>query len=354
VTINNSPRLSLGARDPQVNLLGFRWPVTAAAVKAELDMATCNAQLDNVLEAKTAGAAGNPITVAVVGDSATGAGVTITRSGTAFTIHFESGVSTQGHVNTAIGALAGADDLIEVKTAGTEATTLVNGRAAMDMGAVFLAPDTQLQAGFATGADGNRYTVKAVADGTGAGSLEVLDMTGVGKILVYHFENGVSTVANFEAAVAALSPADFEVQTAGTPANLWAAGDEACTDMLGSGTDTNAEQAATALAGGTAFGAVTITGDSPWVESVAHTAVGTYLVTLREAFPQMLDAKASFMDGSASAYQAIVGPYSRANRTLYIYVWDTNGAALADPTPAAGTEVGVMLWMGNSGVGICK
>lgn len=91
------------------------------AVKAQVSgLGTYN----SVIEASTAGFDGNAITVALVGDSAAAAGVTITRSGTAFTIHYESGVSTVADVDAAITALAGANDLIAVKTAGTGATVL--------------------------------------------------------------------------------------------------------------------------------------------------------------------------------------------------------------------------------------
>lgn len=98
--------------------------VSGSAVKAELDLDTPSADLDTVVRAKTAGAAGNSITVAAVGDSAPAAGVTISEAGNAVTIHFESGVSTVANVETAIGT---SSTLIEVKTAGTGATVLTAG-----------------------------------------------------------------------------------------------------------------------------------------------------------------------------------------------------------------------------------
>lgn len=98
---------------------------SAAAVKAELDCgAVPTKQYDAVLDATTAGTAGNSITVALAGDSETGAGVTIARTDTAFIIHYEAGVSKVSDVNTAITALGGGDDLFGVKTAGTEARVL--------------------------------------------------------------------------------------------------------------------------------------------------------------------------------------------------------------------------------------
>lgn len=96
-----------------------------ADLTAALDLGTLGTgALDTVLGATTAGAAGNSITVALVADSALGAGVTISRVGTALTVHVEDGVSTVAQVETAIAALAGADDLAGVTTAGTAATVL--------------------------------------------------------------------------------------------------------------------------------------------------------------------------------------------------------------------------------------
>lgn len=93
------------------------------AVKASKDMSTVGTHAWNtVLEATTAGVDGSAITVELVADA--GGAVTIARDGTAFQIHFKPGVSTITNVETAITALAGADDLFGVKTAGTGATVL--------------------------------------------------------------------------------------------------------------------------------------------------------------------------------------------------------------------------------------
>lgn len=94
------------------------------SVKASLDLDTVSADLDTVVEATTAGTAGNAISIIVVGDSPAAGGVTIDVVGDVVTIHFEDGVSTVTDVETAIAALAGADDIIGVKTGGTGATVL--------------------------------------------------------------------------------------------------------------------------------------------------------------------------------------------------------------------------------------
>ena len=92
--------------------------------KAYLSLAIGGSALDTVVEAKTAGSAGNTITVRAVGDSPGAGGVTITRVVAAITVHYESGVSTVANVVTAIGALTGGDALIEVLSPGTGATVL--------------------------------------------------------------------------------------------------------------------------------------------------------------------------------------------------------------------------------------
>ena len=92
--------------------------------KLLLDTGSGNATVTAV----TAGVAGNLIDLVLTGDG--GSGVRITHTSPAgrelFTILYQSGVSTQGTLNTAINALTGADKLIEViaSNAGTTATVL--------------------------------------------------------------------------------------------------------------------------------------------------------------------------------------------------------------------------------------
>jgi hypothetical protein len=76
-----------------------------------------SAAWNTIVEAHTAGVAGDSITIASVEDG-TGAGA-VTRVGTAFTVHFKDGVTTVAQIEALIAALAGADDLIAVKTPGT-------------------------------------------------------------------------------------------------------------------------------------------------------------------------------------------------------------------------------------------
>lgn len=92
--------------------------------KLLLDTGSGNATVTAV----NAGVSGNLIDIVLTGDA--GSGVRITHTSPAgrerFTILYETGVSTQGTLNTAINALTGADKLIEVTTsnAGTTATVL--------------------------------------------------------------------------------------------------------------------------------------------------------------------------------------------------------------------------------------
>lgn len=134
-TDENSEQLPVGADNPIPTSSVSAAPVEAQAnafnaalsgpAKAELDLGTLAAgNLDTVVEATTAGTAGNSITIAAAGDSPPAGGVTIARVGTTFIIHYETGVSTVANVEAAITALAGADDLFGVKTGGTGATVL--------------------------------------------------------------------------------------------------------------------------------------------------------------------------------------------------------------------------------------
>jgi len=86
---------------------------------------------DKLIEVKTPGTAitkprtpASDFTATSLAGGVNGGGVVINRSTSAFVIHYESGYSTVGHVETAITALSGGDDLFDVKTPGTGATVL--------------------------------------------------------------------------------------------------------------------------------------------------------------------------------------------------------------------------------------
>lgn len=94
---------------------------TIADDKAFLDLDPISGDIDTVIEATLAGADWNLITIRTVADGA-GTG-SITRVGSAFTFHYASGVTTITNFETHVAALAGADDLIAVKTPGTGGRT---------------------------------------------------------------------------------------------------------------------------------------------------------------------------------------------------------------------------------------
>lgn len=88
-----------------------------------------NGKYDAVLEAKPVGSSQNGWKVTLVGDHETGEDIDVDLFNRVMTIHYLPATSTVATVNTAIAALADADDVIDVKAAGTEATVLDAGAA---------------------------------------------------------------------------------------------------------------------------------------------------------------------------------------------------------------------------------
>jgi hypothetical protein len=103
-------------------------------------------------------------------------------------------------------------------------------KAELDLDPLTTHVDTVIQSRVG-GTDGNSISIAFANDGSGAGSL-----TASGFALTFHFQTGVTTVTNFETAVAASTL--IEIQSVGTGANIFTTGG----DTL----------AATHLAGGTA------------------------------------------------------------------------------------------------------
>jgi hypothetical protein len=102
-----------------------RWWVKAAtAAKASLDLSPNTATpLDTVLEATTTGVAGNEITVTLSYLPAIFSNVLIAVSGDDVVVTFKSG-ATIADLESAVSALAGSDDIVGVRTAGTAGTAL--------------------------------------------------------------------------------------------------------------------------------------------------------------------------------------------------------------------------------------
>lgn len=112
---------------PEAFKVGYHDDTAGAAVKASFDFGTVGTgKFDTVIEAHTAGDEGNSIRVGLIGDSAGAVSITQETVGTVtfVYIHYKPTVSTVTNVETAIAALAGAADTIDVKTGGTGATIL--------------------------------------------------------------------------------------------------------------------------------------------------------------------------------------------------------------------------------------
>lgn len=340
----------LASRHPQTIRIAGSFDLGAAAVAATLDMSTVNAQMDNVFvaNANAIGVLGNLLTVTMVGDSA--AGVVINRVGTDFTIHFQTAVSTQGDVNTAVTALAGADDLFDVSVAGTVATVLASGRANVDMDVRWDDIDTLMRAGFLTGAAGDDYRIASWPDGVGAGTLEVVTLGGGGKLLMYHFQDGVSTVLDFETAVGLLPGGEFEVATVGTPANTWDSPADVTIADLAGGTAVNAENAAASFTGGTDPVAPTSWRGMKECTGITHPSVGLYVLSFRDAYPVLLALQATLQLITAAGLQVQIGP-GVAGGTVQIRILDLTTGALTDPVVAAGDRVNVMGLAANTHMG---
>jgi hypothetical protein len=232
------------------------------------------------------------------------------------------------------------------------ATVLANGRAFLDMDTDWVLPDTIIRAGLLTGVAGDTYTIATVADGVGAGTLEVLNMGGGAKQLLYHFQDGVSTVLNFETAVAALvAPADFEIVTAGTPADPFAAATDQLIRPLAGGTAANAEQAPASFATGTNPGVVTSWAGMKEISGITHPSVGLYILTCRDRFPVALDIEAGWQAANASVYHVQVGALGALGSSIELRVLHLGTGALTDPALAGGERINVCAMVSKTQAG---
>lgn len=116
-----------------VKLANIDLSAATPAVKASKAFATVGGgTFDTVIEAHTAGVNGNLIEVILLGDSATTVSIEVFGSasvGYTVLIHYKPATSTVTDVESAITALSGVSDVIDVKTAGTGATVLAAGAA---------------------------------------------------------------------------------------------------------------------------------------------------------------------------------------------------------------------------------
>jgi hypothetical protein len=173
------------------------------AAKAELDMnaAGNSVHIDTIVRAKLGGTAGNLITVEVTTGAPTAAGV-LTEIGTHVKIQIKTTV-TATTVADVEALITGGSTLLEVKTPGTGATSLD-----------------------ATDA----FDSVPLAGGTAATAASV---TEVGDAVTLHYTSGATTVAELEAAIA--TSTKIRVKREGTEAAVLLVGDDdfAATNLAG-------------------------------------------------------------------------------------------------------------------------
>lgn len=107
---------------------------------------------------------------------------------------------------------------------------LVGTQAFLDLAPLTSNCETVVQAK-ARGSIGNTYSLQFIADGVGVGSLTVTDVAHV-----FHYQSGVTTVANFQAAVAASTL--IEVKTSDASGTLTSPGDTFPKTYFGQGLNT--------------------------------------------------------------------------------------------------------------------
>ena len=272
---------------------------TAVYADAEADMSGGCTNLDTVIDLSgdgTLGATGNTWSVCTLAAHASGggAGVNIyddTVNKIVYVV-YEDGVSTVSDVETAIGAYGGK---AAVGSAGTGANVLV-------------AADDNATVAFEDGADQETISVS-------------------GNAVAICFNTAVSTVAEVEALVTALSGSDkiIKVKTSGTGSNVLTTADDAFT--------------AVNLSGGT-LAEDTKTGEN---FTVARTATGTYTVTLADRFNELVASIPGLQLATGSDKKVDVGSYDSSAQTVLIRVWDKSDTALADLSAATNNRLSFAL-----------
>jgi hypothetical protein len=155
--------------------------VVAQEVKASLDLGTEATNLDTIIEATSAGADGNSITFTSVHDAGAPDAGELTRTGTAFTYTYKGGTTTVADFEAAVAALAGADDLIGVKTAGTGANVLADTDDEMA---------AEPLAGGVTGNEPRRvFSTSQGGDAQGAWSVHLICSAGLTGTVKFYYSN---------------------------------------------------------------------------------------------------------------------------------------------------------------------
>lgn len=115
-----------------------------------------------------------------------------------------------------------------------DTATIAATKASLNLGGIGSGTLDTVIAAAVAGVAGNAITFEAVADSGSGVTIEV-----AGAQVVVHFEDGVSTVADVEAAIAALAGPDdiIDVLTPGTPATVLTAADAIPESQLSGGAD---------------------------------------------------------------------------------------------------------------------
>jgi len=246
------------------------------SAKASLDLGTVTTNIDTVLEATTGGTAGNDIAVTLTGsNAASGVVITVDASNSHVVVAFDPDDTTVADLETAIGNLAGADDIIAVKTSGTGTNTLTT--------------DDLLVGESLVGGTAADYVVWA----TEPPSLE------------FHFTPGASTSASIAAVVNAADDDKMMSMAVVTGTDVWQTGDAFAAEALTSDARNRTE--------GYGF-------------SASNTAVGTYVVTFDDAFVRLESVSASVQHTTANDLSVLVGPVDLSAKTLTLFVVDNDGA----------------------------
>lgn len=131
-----------------------------------------------------------------------------------------TGLSFEHTLTTDVGDASPRIDIVEMKLeredagAETRVYSQESVRSSLDLDPLTLNVDTIIRARVG-GVGGDNISIELTPDGTGAGNL-----TYNGNAVTYHFEDSITTVADFETAIAASTL--IEVMAAGTPANIFA------------------------------------------------------------------------------------------------------------------------------------
>jgi len=272
----------------------------ATNAKAFINFGTAGCgKLNTIMEFKTAGVAGNLWKVNVVPGSGGAEGVNIEEDVTnkILTIMYETAVSTVTNVETAIGTTTN----FQVKTGGTGANVLA---AATDL-----------------------LEQSPLAGGTVSSSI-----SRTGTAFIIHYTATVTTVAHVEALIAALAGADdiMDVKTGGTGTNTLVA---------------NTAFAATSLAGGAdATVATTYKGKG---FTVSYVAAGEYLVTFKDKFTALKEVEVFACLATAADLKVQTGAFDLAAKTLEIHSMTHAGVA-TDFTANAGDRINLKAIFSNS------